>query len=394
MIQAIAPHSVKCESVSTSAVTRATKTPRFSSDCSAIESRWMCSNVSHAQGHQRLLGRAHQPARGGPSRDVGEDDQDERRTRTVSARTAAWKPSVNPLSKIRLTKIGVTSSATVTPSETIDREAQPLAELGGLVQPVAEHRRARCRCGGISSSGSTDRHDLFGRRGAHRCSIRSYARIIAAYPGIGREEFLVRSRRAKLPVLEVKDPVGQADRRQPVGDDDERRAELGAERPQDLGLDRWGPPRRSRRRGSGARGCRTSARASAIALPLAARQRVPALADHGVDTARQLADEPLGLGDPGGPLHLVVGRSGVQRDVVADAGANRKLSWKTIEVASRSEPASASRRLTPPTARRPGPGRPGGPAAARACTCRRPSARRSPPIRSASISSETSSSTG
>ena len=38
MIHAIPPHSVNCESVSTSAVTRATKTPRFSSVCSAIES--------------------------------------------------------------------------------------------------------------------------------------------------------------------------------------------------------------------------------------------------------------------------------------------------------------------------------------------------------------------
>ena len=45
MIHAIPPHSVNCESVSTSAVTRATNTPRFSSVCSAIDRSWMCSNV-------------------------------------------------------------------------------------------------------------------------------------------------------------------------------------------------------------------------------------------------------------------------------------------------------------------------------------------------------------
>ena len=39
------PHSVNCCNESASAVTRATKTPRFSSLCSAIESRWMCANV-------------------------------------------------------------------------------------------------------------------------------------------------------------------------------------------------------------------------------------------------------------------------------------------------------------------------------------------------------------
>ncbi len=39
------PHSMNCWSASTSAVTRATNTPRFSSDCSAIESAWMCRNV-------------------------------------------------------------------------------------------------------------------------------------------------------------------------------------------------------------------------------------------------------------------------------------------------------------------------------------------------------------
>ncbi len=36
---------MNCCIASTSAVTRATNTPRFSSDCSAIERRWMCANV-------------------------------------------------------------------------------------------------------------------------------------------------------------------------------------------------------------------------------------------------------------------------------------------------------------------------------------------------------------
>ena len=44
-IQAIPPHSVNCASESTSAVTRATKIPRFSFVCSAIDSSWMCANV-------------------------------------------------------------------------------------------------------------------------------------------------------------------------------------------------------------------------------------------------------------------------------------------------------------------------------------------------------------
>ena len=45
MIQAIPPHSMNCWSASMSAVTRATNTPRFSSDWSAIDSAWMCENV-------------------------------------------------------------------------------------------------------------------------------------------------------------------------------------------------------------------------------------------------------------------------------------------------------------------------------------------------------------
>ena len=45
MSHAIPPYSVNCCSESASAVTRATNTPRFSSDCSAIESRWMWANV-------------------------------------------------------------------------------------------------------------------------------------------------------------------------------------------------------------------------------------------------------------------------------------------------------------------------------------------------------------
>ena len=45
MIHAIPPHSMNSCRASTSAVTRATNTPRFSSDCSAIDSAWMCRNV-------------------------------------------------------------------------------------------------------------------------------------------------------------------------------------------------------------------------------------------------------------------------------------------------------------------------------------------------------------
>src|SRR3954454_4825336 len=45
MIHPIPPHSMNCWSASTSAVTRPTNTPRFSSDCSAIDSAWMCENV-------------------------------------------------------------------------------------------------------------------------------------------------------------------------------------------------------------------------------------------------------------------------------------------------------------------------------------------------------------
>ena len=45
MIHAMPPHSMNCCSASTSAVTRATNTPRFSSDWSAIDSEWMCANV-------------------------------------------------------------------------------------------------------------------------------------------------------------------------------------------------------------------------------------------------------------------------------------------------------------------------------------------------------------
>jgi hypothetical protein len=44
-IHAMPPHSVNLESVSMSAVTLATKTPRRSRVCAASESRWMCAKV-------------------------------------------------------------------------------------------------------------------------------------------------------------------------------------------------------------------------------------------------------------------------------------------------------------------------------------------------------------
>ena len=55
-IQAMPPHSMNCCIASTSAVTRATNTPRFSSDCSAIDRPMDVREGTDPQAHHRAFG--------------------------------------------------------------------------------------------------------------------------------------------------------------------------------------------------------------------------------------------------------------------------------------------------------------------------------------------------
>ena len=139
MIHAIPPHSVNCESVSTSAVTRATNTPRFSSVCSAIDSSWMCSNVRTRSAISACSDAFTSRRAASAAREVGEDDQGERGAAQRCRRTWVGTPPSKPWSKICWTRTGVTSVATVTPSETTTVKPSPLRSSGRLVQPATQH---------------------------------------------------------------------------------------------------------------------------------------------------------------------------------------------------------------------------------------------------------------
>ena len=123
----------------------------------------------------------------------------------------------------------------------------------------------------------------------------------------------------RVAVLHHDDAVGEAQRRPPVRDED-RRAVLHhlAQRRVDLLLD----ARVDRR-------CRVVEHQDPRvgedrprdrdALPLPARQREAALADHGVEPVGERLDELRGSGDLGRPTDLLVGRVGAAvGDVVAD----------------------------------------------------------------------------
>ena len=119
-------------------------------------------------------------------------------------------------------------------------------------------------------------------------------------------------------VVEHDDLVGERDRREAVGDDDRRpAAHRLAQAVADLRLGR-----RVDRRGrvvedQDSRVDDERAR-DRDALALAAGERDPALADHGVVALGQRLDELVRLGEPRGALDVVVGRVGpAERDVLA-----------------------------------------------------------------------------
>ena len=116
-----------------------------------------------------------------------------------------------------------------------------------------------------------------------------------------------------LLLVEEHHPVGQRDGGQAVGDDEggpalHEDAQAGVDLLLDLDVDGAGgvvedQDRRVDQQGAG----------DGDALALAARERVAALADHGVVAVVEGGDEPVGAGGPGGGLDLVDGGVGLGR---------------------------------------------------------------------------------
>ena len=148
---------------------------------------------------------------------------------------------------------------------------------------------------------------------------------ISAYSSLSLQQLVVRAAGGDLAVLEHDDVVGQRDRGEPVGDHERgaaahRLAQRLLDRLLGRGVDRGGgvvehedarvDHQRPRDRDP---------------LALAAGERQPALADHGVVAVGQLGDEARRLRALGGPLDLLAG--GVRPpvgDVVVDGGAEQE----------------------------------------------------------------------
>ena len=179
-IHSIPPSSVNSDNVSTSAVTRATNTPRRSRDCVAIESWWMCSNprtrsAISASSEARTSRRAAvRPATNATKTSANAAPQS---PKTNPGRN----PPSNPWSKICCTRIGTTRLPTTAPSETTTVRTRPRRSSGLSRSPAIRTRHALLRCSGIGSSSRlgapTGASSIDG--GTHR-SPRSYARIIEA----------------------------------------------------------------------------------------------------------------------------------------------------------------------------------------------------------------------
>jgi hypothetical protein len=156
-------------------------------------------------------------------------------------------------------------------------------------------------------------------RGRHGARPTLAALVRADHGGVAGlgHELVVRTGRAYPPVLQVQDPAGEADRRQPVGDHDQRRLEVRSKALEDLRLDRRVD--RARRvvqdqdaRIPDERACERDP------LALAARERVPAFTEDGVEAVRQVADEAVGSRDGGGAFDVVSRGAGIESDVLGD----------------------------------------------------------------------------
>ena len=196
-------------------------------------------------------------------------------------------------------------------------------------------------------------------RGAPRPRRRTAARAGRARRSRGRRgscpsSSLVRAARDDAAVVEHDDLVRERDRREPVGDDQRRAAphRLAQAEPD---------PRLGRRVDRGGRvvedqDARVDDECARDRDPLAlpARERDPALADHGVVALRQLLDELVRLREPRDALDLLVVESGAPKAMFSRTVAEKRNgSCEMTPTAWRSECSSTSRTSTPSTVTRP-----------------------------------------
>src|SRR3954471_262645 len=317
MIHAMPPHSMNCCSASMSAVTRATNTPRFSSDWSAIDSEWMCENVVTR------------------SCIIAFSAATTSRRPAIRAATNATITSANPIAQIEYvyfalnglspwsntfcSRIGVTSDTTVTPSETTT--VMPRPRRSSVLSPTPRFRTAQApwSSSGTGSASSSVLNEASSALIEHLLHVpalvRADDRRVAA---LCRQELVVCPGAGDPSALQVDHPVGQLDRRQAVGHHDQGGVELAAKRLQDVGLDRRVDRRCRVVEDQDARLTRERSR-QRDPLALTARDGVAALADDGVVGIWQLTDEPVGRGDHR-RAHDLVGVDGVvERDVLAHA---------------------------------------------------------------------------
>ena len=144
-------------------------------------------------------------------------------------------------------------------------------------------------------------------------------------PGLGGHEAGMGAVGDDPTALEEHDPLGQVDRRQPVGDDERRptlhqHAEGGVDLLLDLHVDGAGGVVEDEDGGVVEQRARDR-----DALPLTARQRVAALPHLAVEPLGERVDELLGARGAGRGPHVVVGRVGTPvGDVLAHAGREQE----------------------------------------------------------------------
>ena len=150
-IHSIPPSSVNSDNVSTSAVTRATNTPRRSRDCVAIDSWWMCSNprtrsAISASSEARTSRRAAVRPATNASR-----DQRERRAAEPEDELRA-EPALEPVVEDLLHQDRNDEVADDGAERDDDREDETPAQLRAEPEPGDQDAPRAARCSGIGSS--------------------------------------------------------------------------------------------------------------------------------------------------------------------------------------------------------------------------------------------------
>ena len=258
-----------------------------------------------------------------------------------------------------------------------DREREAATELGALADPAPqdrpralELRRDLDRVVGV-------RQELRGR--GHQRSPRSYAWMIAAYPGMLSRSSSCGPVAFTTPSSRKITRSARPDRGQAIRDHDQGRGELAAERRQDVRLDRGVDRGRGVVEDQHPR-LADQRPGERDPLPLAPREGVAALADDRVVALGQLADEPVGPRDQRRAHDLGLADLGVQGDVRC---ARSSRTGTTPGRRSRPRAGAPSDRPAGRRPRRPRSGPPRGrraaPGAGRAWTCPRRSAPRAPP---------------